>query len=110
MPWRIALSSLFEGATGARSSAGKDSMKHSVIGRAMIMRLESARGDVRATTTAACAQLPSPALRQGPTISERIVSRVVAVADAVAILAAGAVAMHWDSSAVDWRLEGLVVL
>jgi Undecaprenyl-phosphate glucose phosphotransferase len=85
-------------------------MKHSAIGRAMIMRLESARDDIRATTLAVPARSASPSPRQGPTISERIVSRVVVASDAFAILAVGAVAMRWDSSSADWHLEGLVVL
>lgn len=44
------------------------------------------------------------------TISEHIVTRVVAALDAVAILATGIAAMHWDAMSVDWRLAGLVVL
>src|SRR5262245_42257958 len=85
-------------------------MKHSAIGRAMIIRLESARDDIRATTIAVSARSVPPSPRQGPTISERIVSRVVVASDAFAILAVGAVAMRWDSSGADWHLEGLVVL
>src|SRR5215216_4969474 len=48
--------------------------------------------------------------RQGRTISESIVCRFVAGLDIAAILGAGAVAIHLDSSTADWRLEGLVVL
>ncbi|TAJ33078.1 MAG: hypothetical protein EPO67_08465, partial [Reyranella sp.] len=44
------------------------------------------------------------------TISEAIVTRVAAVFDGAAILGAGLLAMHWESAAGDWRLEGLVVL
>jgi Undecaprenyl-phosphate glucose phosphotransferase len=44
------------------------------------------------------------------TISENIVTRLVAVLDAAAILVAGVAAMHWEAANVDWRLEGLVVL
>jgi len=44
------------------------------------------------------------------TISEHIVTRVVAALDAGAILVAGVAAMHWDAMGVDWRLAGLVVL
>lgn len=47
---------------------------------------------------------------RGNTVSEPIVTRLVAMFDGVAILAAGAGAMHWDESSIDWRLEGLVVL
>ena len=46
----------------------------------------------------------------GRTISEAIVSRLVAAYDFACILGAGVMAMHWNSSAVDWRLEGLIVL
>jgi Undecaprenyl-phosphate glucose phosphotransferase len=48
--------------------------------------------------------------RHGRTVSESIVCRSVAGLDVVAILVAGAAALHLDSSAVDWSLEGLVVL
>ncbi|MGD9881340.1 MAG: hypothetical protein AB7U95_14530, partial [Reyranella sp.] len=48
--------------------------------------------------------------RRGRSVSEAVVSRSVAMFDAVAILSAGAIAMSWDRSAVDWRLEGLIVL
>src|SRR5207302_11137027 len=44
------------------------------------------------------------------TISEHIVTRLVAPLDAAAILAAGVTAMHWEAKNVDWRLAGLVVL
>jgi Undecaprenyl-phosphate glucose phosphotransferase len=44
------------------------------------------------------------------TISEHIVTRLIAVLDAAAILAAGVAAMHWEANNVDWRLAGLVVL
>ncbi|MGE0576727.1 undecaprenyl-phosphate glucose phosphotransferase [Reyranella sp.] len=48
--------------------------------------------------------------RRGRSVSEAVVSQSVAMFDAVAILSAGAIAMSWDRSAVDWRLEGLIVL
>jgi Undecaprenyl-phosphate glucose phosphotransferase len=48
--------------------------------------------------------------RQGRTVSETVVCRFVAAFDAASIVGAGAAAMHLDRSAVDWRLEGLVVL
>jgi Undecaprenyl-phosphate glucose phosphotransferase len=44
------------------------------------------------------------------TISESIVKHVVAAFDAVAILAAGVAALHWNGPTIDWRLAGLVVL
>jgi Undecaprenyl-phosphate glucose phosphotransferase len=44
------------------------------------------------------------------TISEDIVTRLVAVLDAAAILVAGVAALHWNAMSVDWRLAGLVVL
>jgi Undecaprenyl-phosphate glucose phosphotransferase len=44
------------------------------------------------------------------TISEHIVTRLVAALDAAAILVAGVGAMHWHAMSVDWRLAGLVVL
>src|SRR5882672_60519 len=44
------------------------------------------------------------------TISEHIVTRLVAALDAAAILAAGLAAMHLEAANVDWRLAGLVVL
>ena len=47
---------------------------------------------------------------QATTISEAIVTRVAAAFDGAAILGAGLLAMHWESAAGDWRLEGLVVL
>jgi len=47
---------------------------------------------------------------RGNTVSEAIVTRLVAIFDGGAILGAGAGAMYWDKSSIDWRLEGLVVL
>jgi FlaA1/EpsC-like NDP-sugar epimerase len=50
-------------------------------------------------------------IRNGtPTVSEAIVKRTVAAVDVAAILGAGVAAMHWNASAVDWHLAGLVVL
>jgi Undecaprenyl-phosphate glucose phosphotransferase len=82
-------------------------MKHDVIERAATMQLEHAASDGRPTATADGSANPP---RQGRTVSEAIVSRFVAGFDTVAIFIAGAAAMHWDPSRVDWRLEGLVVL
>ncbi|OFX04257.1 MAG: undecaprenyl-phosphate glucose phosphotransferase [Alphaproteobacteria bacterium RIFCSPHIGHO2_12_FULL_66_14] len=56
------------------------------------------------------AVIPANGFDGGTTISEAIVTRLVAAFDGVAILATGAGAMHWDTSSIDWRLEGLVVL
>lgn len=57
-------------------------------------------------------QTAAPAIdaARGGTVSEAIVTRLVAVFDGVAIMAAGTGAMYWDKSSIDWRLEGLVVL
>ncbi|HEY6983533.1 undecaprenyl-phosphate glucose phosphotransferase [Reyranella sp.] len=50
-------------------------------------------------------------IRNGtPTVSEAIVKRTVGAFDVLAIAGAGAAAMHWDASGVDWHLAGLVVL
>lgn len=46
----------------------------------------------------------------GRTISEAVISRLMAVFDAVAILGIGVWALHWEALDVDWRLGGLVVL
>ncbi|SKA30432.1 Undecaprenyl-phosphate glucose phosphotransferase [Enhydrobacter aerosaccus] len=46
----------------------------------------------------------------GRTVSEAIVTRTLAIFDTAAIFGTGVVAMHWDASAVDWHLAGLVVL
>lgn len=48
--------------------------------------------------------------RRERSVSEAVVSRSVAVLDALAVFSSGAIAMGWDRSAVDWRLEGLIVL
>jgi Undecaprenyl-phosphate glucose phosphotransferase len=48
--------------------------------------------------------------RRDRSVSETVVIRSVAVLDALAIFSSGAIAMSWDRSAVDWRLEGLIVL
>ena len=69
------------------------------------MQLEHAAGYDRAIVETAAG--PS---RRGRAVSEAIVSRFVSGFDAIAIFGAGIAAMHWDPSAVDWRLNGLVVL
>lgn len=46
----------------------------------------------------------------GRTISEAIVTRLVATFDGACILGVGLATMHWHSATIDWRLQGLVVL
>jgi Undecaprenyl-phosphate glucose phosphotransferase len=46
----------------------------------------------------------------GRTVSEPIVSRLVAILDAAAILGTGVLSIEWSISSIDWRLLGLVVL
>ena len=69
------------------------------------MQLEPAAGYDRAIVETAAGPP-----RRGHAVSEAIVSRFVSGFDAIAIFGAGIAAMHWDPSAVDWRLNGLVVL
>ena len=69
------------------------------------MQLEHAAGYDRAIVETAAGPP-----RRGRAVSEAIVSRFVTGFDAIAIFGAGIAAMHWDPSAVDWRLNGLVVL
>ena len=45
--------------------------------------------------------------RWGRSVSEAIGSRLVAGFDAIAIFGAGVAAIHWDRSAIDWRLKAL---
>jgi len=47
---------------------------------------------------------------RGGSISEAIVTRLVAAFDGIAILVAGAGAMYWDASPADWGPQGLVML
>ena len=82
-------------------------MKHSVIRQAPMLRLES---PIESEGDNAVQQSADSAPRRRRTVSERIVTRLVAGLDALAIFATGAAAMHWDRSGVDWRLEGLIVL
>jgi len=57
------------------------------------------------------ATTPAPLLGAGGrTISEAIVTRLVATFDGACILGTGFAAMHWRSAAIDWHLEALVVL
>jgi Undecaprenyl-phosphate glucose phosphotransferase len=80
-------------------------MKHGVMERATTMQLEHAAGYDRAIVESGA----SPS-RRSHAVSEAIVSRFVTGFDSIAIFGAGIAAMHWDPSAIDWRLKGLVVL
>ena len=82
-------------------------MKHSVIRKVSTLRLES---EVDQLPEGIVDQPHTALPRRGRVVSEPIVTRVVAGFDALAIFAAGAAAMYWDRSGVDWRLEGLIVL
>ena len=82
-------------------------MKHGVIQRATTVQLDHAVADSR---DSAMVGSPTSPRRQGRAISEAIVSRFVTAFDGIAIFGAGIAALHWDSSTVDWRLQGLVIL
>ena len=82
-------------------------MKPGVRHHAATMQFDHSVGGSRHTAMADGGAHPP---RQGRAVSEAIVSRFVAGFDTVAIFVTGIAAMHWDSSPVDWRLEGLVVL
>lgn len=82
-------------------------MKHHALPRSTAIDIEhSASSDHDSTTIDWNASAP----RQGRAVSEAMVCRLVTGFDAVAILATGAAAIHWDRSGIDWRLEGLVML
>src|SRR5258708_6532426 len=90
-------------------------MKHRALARSTMIALarstmidveHSAGNDHSMTTVDWNASAP----RQGRAVSEAMVCRFVAGFDAIAILATGTAAIHWDRSSVDWRLEGLVML
>jgi Undecaprenyl-phosphate glucose phosphotransferase len=82
-------------------------MKHDVIRRATTVQIDHAVGDGHDPAMVGSGASPP---RQGRAVSEAIVSRFVTAFDAIAIFGAGIAAMQWDSSVVDWRLKGLVVL
>ena len=84
-------------------------MKRGVLARSRALDLEQPTGSDRDHDVAIVDWDAGPP-RQGRTVSEAVVCRFVAGLDVVAILGAGAAAIHLDSSTVDWRLEGLVVL
>jgi Undecaprenyl-phosphate glucose phosphotransferase len=53
----------------------------------------------------------APPLRElGKTVSEPIVSGLVAILDATVILGTGVLSLEWSTSSADWPLLGLVVL
>ena len=84
-------------------------MKRGVLARSRALDLEQPTGNDRDHDVAIVDWDAGPP-RQGRTVSESVVCRFVAGLDVVAILGAGAAAIHLDSATVDWRLEGLVVL
>src|SRR4051812_35879461 len=68
------------------------------------------RGE-RTTGPASSAEVDPPAAKaKRRTISEPIVTRLVAACDAASILGAGVAAICWSATTTDWRLQGLVVL
>src|SRR4030081_148093 len=82
-------------------------MKNDVVRRATTVQIDHAVGDGHDPAMVGSGASPP---RQGRAVSEAIVSRFVTAFDAIALFGAGIAAMQWDSSAVDWRLKGLVVL
>ena len=84
-------------------------MKRSVLARSSVLGLERPTGSDRDGNVAIVDWNAGPP-RQGRTVSEAVVSRFIAGFDMVGILGAGAAALHLDSSPIDWRLEGLIVL
>src|SRR5262245_15673832 len=86
-------------------------MKRQAIERTTTMPLEQAienGQDIATIDSPSAQQARSP--RQGSIVSEALVSQSMAGLDAASIFLAGVVAMRWDVSSVEWRLEGLVVL
>ena len=80
-------------------------MKHGVMPRATTMHLEHAAGDDRSIV-----ETGTSPTRSRRSVSEAIVSRLVTGYDAIAVFGAGVAAIHWDRTAIDWRLNGIVVL
>lgn len=74
---------------------------------AAIPMAQSLPGDAVADAASSSAPLLGAG---GRTISEAIVTRLVATFDGACILGTGFAAMHWRSAAIDWHLEALVVL
>lgn len=84
-------------------------MKRGVLAGSRTLDLEQPVGSERDDKVAFVDWNAGPP-RHGRSISEAVVSRFVAGLDIAAILVAGAAAIHFGSSAANWRLEGLVVL
>ncbi|HKH66535.1 MAG TPA: hypothetical protein VKA75_04120, partial [Reyranella sp.] len=82
-------------------------MKRGVLARSRALDLEQPTGSDH---DVAIVDWDAGPPRQGRTVSEAVVCRFVSGLDIAAILGAGAAAIHLDTSTVDWRLEGLVVL
>ena len=86
-------------------------MKRGVLARSRALDFEQPTGSVPdVAPNGAIVDWDAGPPRHGRTVSESVVCRFVAGLDIVAILGAGAAAIHLDTSTVDWRLEGLVVL
>src|SRR5258708_30378922 len=83
-------------------------MKHRALPRSPMIDVEHSAGTDHHSITTVDWNASAP--RQGRAVSEAMVCRIVASVDAVAILAVGVAAIHWDRSGIDWRLEGLVML
>ncbi len=84
-------------------------MKRGVLARSSTLDLEHPTGSARANDVP-IVDWDAGAPRPGRTVSETVVCRFVACLDAVAIVGAGAAAIHLDSSTADWRLEGLIIV
>ena len=82
-------------------------MKRGVLARSRALDLEQPTGSDH---DVAIVDWDAGPPRQGRTVSESVVCRFVAALDVLAILGAGAAALHLDTATADWRLEGLVVL
>src|ERR1043165_8160389 len=85
-------------------------MKRGVLARSRALDLEQPTGSDPVARDGAIVDWDAGPPRQGRTVSESVVCRFVAGLDVAAILAAGAAAIHLDTSTADWRLEGLVVM
>ncbi|MBY0322697.1 MAG: undecaprenyl-phosphate glucose phosphotransferase [Reyranella sp.] len=84
-------------------------MKRGVLARSSALDLEQPTGSDRDGNVAIVDWDAGPP-RQGRSVSESVVCRFIAAIDVAASLGAGAAALHLDTSTIDWRLEGLVVL
>ncbi|MBI2736239.1 MAG: undecaprenyl-phosphate glucose phosphotransferase [Rhodospirillales bacterium] len=84
-------------------------MKRGVLARSNALDLEQPTSRDR-DHEVAIVDWDAGAPRQGRTVSETVVRRFIAGLDIVAIVGAGAAAVHLASSTADWRLEGLIIL